>query len=108
ASLRQRLEERVRGLSGVDEARLAAEIALLAERSDVREELDRLRAHVDRLFQLLESPDPVGKELEFLAQEIGREASTLGAKARTPGLAETALALKLGAERVREQARNVE
>ncbi|MCX7850248.1 DUF1732 domain-containing protein [Thermus sp.] len=108
ASLRARLEERVRGLAGVDEARLAAEVALLAERSDVREELDRLRAHVARLFPLLESGDPVGKELEFLAQEIGREAGTLGAKARGPALAEVALALKLGAERVREQARNVE
>ncbi|MEN3010884.1 MAG: DUF1732 domain-containing protein [Candidatus Bipolaricaulaceae bacterium] len=108
ASLRARLEERVRGLAGVEEARLAAEVALLAERSDVREELDRLRAHVARLFPLLESGDPVGKELEFLAQEIGREAGTLGAKARGPALAEVALALKLGAERVREQARNVE
>ncbi len=108
ASLRERLAERVRGLSGVDEARLAAEVAFWAERSDVREELDRLRAHVTRILQLLESRDPVGKELEFLAQEIGREATTLGAKARGPALAEVALALKLGAERVREQARNVE
>lgn len=108
ASLRERLWERVQGLSGLDEARLAAEVALLAERSDVQEELDRLKAHVARLFELLESPDPVGKELEFLAQEIGREAGTLGAKARGPALGAVALALKLGAERVREQARNVE
>ncbi len=108
ASLRERLEAWVRGLSGVDEARLAAEVALLAERSDVQEELERSRAHVARLSQLLESTEPVGKEVEFLAQELGREATTLGAKARGPALAEVALALKLGAERVREQARNVE
>lgn len=108
ASFRERLTERVPGLSGVDEARLAAEIALLAERSDVREELDRLHAHVARLLELLEDPEPVGKELEFLAQEMGREAGTLGAKARGPGLSAAALALKLGAERVREQAHNIE
>lgn len=108
SALRARLEEHLRGLPGLDEARIAAEIALLAERSDVREELDRLRAHVARLAVLLEKEGPVGKELEFLAQEIGREATTLGAKARGPALAEVALGLKLGAERIREQARNVE
>lgn len=104
----ERLRARVKELGTVDEGRLCAEIALLLGRSDVREELDRLQAHARRLEELLFQDGAVGKELEFLAQEIGREAGTLAAKAYGPELAQLALEMRLAAERLREQARNVE
>ncbi|MGY4706406.1 YicC/YloC family endoribonuclease [Candidatus Bipolaricaulota sp. J31] len=102
--LRRRLEE----LGVLDEARISLEVGLWAERTDVREELDRLRSHLTRLEELLRAEGPVGRELEFLAQEIGREANTLAAKSRGVPLGEVALELRLCAERIREQARNVE
>ncbi|NOX44864.1 MAG: YicC family protein [Caldiserica bacterium] len=104
----ERLRERISGLGILDEARISLEVSIWAERTDVREELDRLRAHHARLEELLDAEGPVGRELEFLAQEIGREANTLAAKARGVPLGEVALELKLCAERIREQARNVE
>lgn len=103
-----RLRERLSELGLLDEARISLELSIWAERTDVREELDRLRAHHGRLEELLSAEGPVGRELEFLAQEIGREANTLAAKSRGVPLGEVALALRLCAERIREQARNVE
>jgi len=104
-----RLRARLEGLDiEVDPGRLEQELVLWAERADVTEELDRLWSHVKRLRQLLREQEPVGRELEFLAQEMGREAGTLSAKARSAPLGQTALAIRLAAERVREQARNVE
>lgn len=104
----ERLKSRAKELENVDPARVQTEIALLLSRSDVREELDRLWAHIRKLDELIFREGPVGKELEFLAQEIGREAGTLAAKAYGPELSHVALALRLGADRLREQARNVE
>lgn len=92
----------------LEPGRLEQELALWAERADVTEELDRLEAHLARLRELLAQDGPVGRELEFLAQELGREASTLAAKARSVPLGQTALAIRLCADRIREQARNVE
>lgn len=109
ADARARIEGRLSELGvEADPARIAAELVLWAERSDVREELDRLRAHLRRFRELLDGDEPVGRELEFLAQEMGREAGTLAAKARSAALSQVALALRLGVERIREQARNVE
>ena len=104
----RRIRERLAELGTLDEARISLEVALWAERTDVREELDRLRSHLARLEELLDATGPVGRELEFLAQEVGREANTLAAKSRGVPLGEIALALRLCAERIREQARNVE
>lgn len=105
----ERLRKRLAELGvEADPARVAAELVLWAERTDVREELDRIRSHLRRLQELLGSEAPVGKELEFLAQELGREASTLGAKARSAQLARVALETRLVVERIREQVRNVE
>ena len=92
----------------VEPGRLEQELALWAERADVTEELDRLAAHIARLEELLKETGAVGRELEFLAQELGREAGTLAAKARSVPLGQTALAIRLCADRIREQARNVE
>ncbi|WP_376100091.1 DUF1732 domain-containing protein [Roseomonas sp. CCTCC AB2023176] len=92
----------------VPEDRLAAEVALLAAKSDVREELDRLAAHLDAARTMLTDDAPIGRRLEFLTQEFGRESNTLGAKAGTLGLTRLSLDLKAAVERLREQAANVE
>jgi len=106
---RERIAARTEELGiEADPARVAAELVLWAERSDVREELDRFRSHLARFTELLHSDLPMGREIEFLAQEMGREAGTLGAKARSAELAQVALGIRLAVERIREQARNVE
>lgn len=109
AEARGRIEARIEELHvEADPVRIATELVLWAERSDVREELDRLRSHLGRFTDLLEAETPVGREIEFLAQEMGREAGTLSAKARSADLAQVAGGVRLAVERIREQARNVE
>jgi len=112
----RRLETRLKELLGgtaVDPARIAQEAALLAERSDISEELDRLRSHFQQFTKLLDSAGELGKKLDFLLQEMHREANTLLSK--TPGaeseaLAITGLALEIKAEieKLREQVQNIE
>jgi uncharacterized protein (TIGR00255 family) len=112
---RQRLMENLGKLLGeadararIPEERLAQEVALLAQRSDVREELDRLSAHVAEARRLLKGGDAVGRKLEFLTQEFVREANTLCSKSASVGLTRLGLELKAAIERLREQAANVE
>lgn len=106
---RRRIETRISELGvEADPARVATELVLWAERSDVREELDRLKGHLARFRDLLAAGGPVGREIEFLAQEMGREAGTLSAKARSAALAQVAGTIRLAVDRMREQARNVE
>lgn len=112
----QRLKARVEELLGaasVDPARLAQEAAMLAERADVSEELVRLRSHVEQFGSLVKSAGEVGKKLDFLLQELQREANTFLSK--TPGLGEDGLAMtdvglqiKSDIEKLREQVQNVE
>jgi uncharacterized protein (TIGR00255 family) len=112
----RRLTVRLNGLlEGVqlDPVRLAQEAALLAERSDVSEELARLRSHVEQFEKILASAGEAGKKLDFLLQEMQREANTLLSKTpgvETEGLAITGLALEIKSEieKLREQAQNVE
>ncbi|MBC7220166.1 YicC family protein [Candidatus Bipolaricaulota bacterium] len=106
---RQRIAARIAELGvEVDPARVATELVLWAERTDIQEELDRLKSHLARFEELLDAEGPVGREIEFLAQEMGREAGTLSAKARSVDLAQAAGQIRLAVERIREQARNVE
>jgi uncharacterized protein (TIGR00255 family) len=110
--LAERLEELLKGLQ-LDPIRLAQEAALLAERSDVSEELARLRSHVEQFRKLLASAGEAGKKLDFLLQEMQREANTLLSKTpgvESEGLAITGLALEVKSdiEKLREQAQNVE
>jgi uncharacterized protein (TIGR00255 family) len=112
---RQRLMENLAKLLGeadararIPEERLATEVAMLAQRSDVREELDRLAAHVAEARRLLASGDAIGRKLEFLTQEFVREANTLCSKSASVGLTRLGLELKAAIERLREQAANVE
>ena len=83
-------------------------MALLAAKADVREELDRLDAHLEAVAALLVSGEAVGRKLDFLCQEIHREANTLGSKSADLDLTRTVLELKAVLEAFREQARNVE
>ncbi len=94
--------------SQLSEERLAQEVALLALRADVREELDRLSAHVHEARVLLDSGESVGRKLDFLSQEFNREANTLCSKSSDIQLTRTGLALKAAIDQFREQAQNVE
>ncbi|HUO02414.1 MAG TPA: YicC/YloC family endoribonuclease [Rhizomicrobium sp.] len=110
-ALRQRLTAQIQELAGnaqVAPERLAQEVALLATRADIREELDRLRAHVQDARALLKSGEAVGRKLDFLAQEFNREANTLCSKSADIALTRVGLALKAIIDQFREQAQNVE
>ncbi len=109
AALRDRLAAAVAALDAdLPEERLAQEVALLAAKADVREELDRLDAHLEAVAALLVSGEAVGRRLDFLCQEIHREANTLGSKSADLDLTRTVLEFKAVLEAFREQARNVE
>lgn len=95
-------------VAGFDPARLHQEAVLLATRADVREEIDRLRAHLAAARDLLATGGAVGRRLDFLAQELGREANTLCAKANDVSLSRIGLDLKAVVEQFREQVQNVE
>jgi uncharacterized protein (TIGR00255 family) len=111
AALRGQVEERFLRLLGgaqVDPARIAQEVAVLADRSDVTEELVRLEAHLAALAAALNERGPVGKRIEFLLQEVHRELNTTGAKAGDREVGELVLAAKGEVEKLREQVQNVE
>lgn len=92
----------------VDESRIAQELAVLAVKSDVTEEIDRLKAHVSAARALLENDKPAGRKLDFLTQEFNREANTLCAKAQAAPLTAIGLDLKAVIDQMREQIQNVE
>lgn len=92
----------------VDEARVAQELAILAVKSDVTEEIDRLRAHVTAARDLIDIGSPVGRKLDFLSQEFNREANTLCSKAQNAALSAVGLELKTVIDQMREQVQNVE
>jgi len=108
ARLEAQLAELLDGKHALDPARLHQEAVLIAARADIREELDRLRAHVDAARGLLQEGGAVGRRLDFLAQEFGREANTLCAKANDVSLSRIGLELKAVIEQFREQVQNVE
>ena len=111
ARYQERLRERIAALLGdvvVDEGRLMTEVAIWADKTDVREEMTRLRAHLDQLLVLLDKGGPVGRALDFLIQELNREVNTIGSKADDLELSQAALAAKGIIEKMREQAQNIE
>lgn len=107
ASLRRRLAELL-GNQVLDEARIAQEVALLVDRSDVSEEIDRLRSHVEHFRAVTREPGASGKRLDFLTQEVFRELNTLGAKCRNAEMTRAVLDSKVLCEQIREQVQNVE
>jgi len=112
AMIRQRLEAQIESLLAgdrrVDPDRLAQEVALIAVKADVREELDRLKAHVEQAQALLRAGGPVGRKFDFLAQELNREATTLCNKSATVELNRVGLDLKATIDQLREQVQNIE
>ena len=111
AALKARLDAQLKELldgGSVSEDRLAQEVALLAVRADVREELDRLTAHVQDARALIQDGKGVGRKLDFLSQEFNREANTLCSKSSDIALTRTGLALKAVIDQFREQSQNVE
>jgi uncharacterized protein (TIGR00255 family) len=111
-AVRERLAQSIRTLMessrGFDENRLHQEGILLAAKADIREELDRLKTHVASARALIEEGGPIGRRLDFLAQELAREASTLCAKANDVSLTAQGLELRAQIEQFREQVQNVE
>jgi uncharacterized protein (TIGR00255 family) len=111
-ALRQRLKEQLALImedsAGVSEDRLAQELAILAGKADVREELDRLAAHVEATRELLDQGGAVGRKLDFLCQEFNREANTLCSKSVDVELTRIGLDLKSSIEQLREQVQNIE
>jgi uncharacterized protein (TIGR00255 family) len=110
-ALRDRLRTQLKDLldaSAPGDERIAQEIALLAARADVREELDRLSAHVQEAHRLIIAGEAVGRKLDFLSQELNREANTLCSKSSDIALTRVGLAMKAAIDQFREQAQNVE
>jgi uncharacterized protein (TIGR00255 family) len=105
--LAERIAELTRGVP-LDPARLAQEVALFADRTDVAEEMTRLASHVAQARTLLASDEPAGRKLDFLVQEMHREANTIGSKSQSAEIAAAVVALKAEIERMREQVQNVE
>ncbi|MBP0464487.1 YicC family protein [Roseomonas sp. PWR1] len=108
ARLRESLAALLEGERRVPEERLAQEVAMLATKSDVREELDRLSAHIAEARRLLASGEAIGRKLDFLTQEFVREANTLCSKSSSIPLTRIGLEMKAAIERLKEQSANVE
>lgn len=112
AAIRERLQTALASLAdlvpAMPEERIAQEMALLVARSDIREELERLRAHLDQADDLLRQADAVGRRLDFLCQELNREANTLCSKSADIELTRIGLSLKAAVEQFREQVQNIE
>jgi len=107
--IRGRLNEKIEALQlKLDPSRMEAEVALLTDRFDVQEEIVRLETHLSRANQVLEADKPIGKELDFLSQEMLREVNTLGSKARDTSTSSIVVDMKLAVEQFKEQLQNVE
>ena len=108
---RAKLEKRIQELVGdqqLDPMRLAQEVAILADRADITEELERLASHASQFEALLASEEPIGRKLDFLIQEMNRETNTIGSKSSNTDVAYVVVDIKAELERMREQVQNVE
>lgn len=106
---RERLRERLQKLDvQADPERLEQELALLAQRADVEEEIDRLCSHIVEVRNILGHAEPVGRRLDFVIQELNREANTFASKVQEEALTRAAVELKVLIEQMREQVQNLE
>lgn len=108
---RDRLQERLQDLieqNIIDESRLAAEIAIIADKSCIDEEIVRLKSHIEQIQVNLDSKGPVGRKLDFITQEMNREANTIASKANNLHITNAAIGLKSEIEKIKEQIQNIE
>lgn len=108
AKLKQRIEQLLDANSSFDDHKFGMEVALFAERSNIDEELTRLKSHFGQFGQLLHSGEPIGRKLDFLIQEMNRETNTIGSKANHLELVNRVVDMKAELEKIREQAANIE
>jgi uncharacterized protein (TIGR00255 family) len=109
ANIRTRIVERITELQlQIDRERLEQEIALIVQRMDVAEELDRLTGHIEEIRRILAAPEPAGRRLDFLMQELNREANTLSSKSQDLETTRAAVDMKVSIEQMREQVQNIE
>lgn len=110
ADYRQRFEKKLTEYLGeqVDQERLLTEMAILLERGDIHEELDRMMIHLDSMTTLLEAKSPIGRELDFLIQEMNREVNTIGSKSSPIEIKNSVVQMKTIIEKIREQVQNIE
>jgi uncharacterized protein (TIGR00255 family) len=108
----QRLKERIhsltQGMTDIDEARIAQETAILADKSDISEEINRSRSHLNQFRQLMDARDPAGRPLNFLLQEFNREFNTMGSKIGSAEISHIIVSAKTELEKIREQVQNIE
>jgi uncharacterized protein (TIGR00255 family) len=108
-TLRDKIMQKIKDLDiPSDNQRLEQELVILAQRLDVDEELDRIMAHLDEINQVLESDEPIGRRLDFLTQELNREANTLSSKSHDTETTQITVDLKVLIEQIREQVQNIE
>ena len=100
--------QEVLGGAGVDESRILAEAAIYADRVAVDEETVRLRSHLSQLEGMINGDSPAGRKIDFLIQELNREANTIGSKCQSSGIAYVVVDMKSEIEKIREQIQNVE
>lgn len=108
---RERLDKRLRDILkdvAIDEQRLVTEVAIFADRSSITEELVRLASHLEQLKEILASPEPAGRKLDFLVQELNREVNTIGSKANDLRITQVVVNLKSEIEKIKEQVQNIE
>lgn len=107
---RVRLEKKLKEFlnSEINEQRIMAEAAIFADRADINEELKRIHSHLGQFTQSLQSPDPVGRKLDFLVQELNREVNTIGSKANDAKIANLVVEMKACLEKIKEQVQNIE
>lgn len=109
AAQRQQLEDKIAELNiTLDSSRLETEMVLLAQKADVAEELDRLNTHIQEVGRILSQDEPIGRRLDFMMQELNREANTLSSKSLTTSITQAAVDLKVLIEQMREQVQNIE
>ena len=109
SQLRSKLKDRITELvAEPDFDRLEQELVFLAQKLDITEELDRLDTHISEVSRVLKQQDPIGRRLDFLMQELNREANTLGSKSADKEMTQIAIELKVLIEQMREQVQNIE
>jgi len=109
-SFKERLSKRMQefGNGQLDESRILTEVAVFADKADINEEITRLRSHIQQFLQTLNDQEPIGRKLDFLVQEMNREANTIGSKANDSNIAKTVVEIKSLLEKLKEQVQNIE